>query len=920
MTSIRDFLKRHMEIILGLAVSLVVIASGWTELYQTTELKLLDSRFKMRGSVFGVIPMDPNIATLDIDTQTLNTEGRWPWPRDRHARIVDILARYGHRMIGFDIYFLEPSAFVIPGEMMTEIRNLDKDEILELLKDHDAELGNSMERAGNVHLAQLFPLADNQDWEFVVNNRKERTPEKEAAFKALVGFSFDYPAAKDVEIPKAVDITPPVSPLARAAAGVGFASPRADIDGIIRRYRLGVIYEGRFFPALALIMACDYLEVPLHTLEIVPGRSVRLPAAHLPDGRTEDIEIPINRQGEMLINWAGGYHDTFLHFPYWFLADFPKNYQKARILREIKRMIHKDPLLLNDVARLLELGSATEGFEDPELVQSVYGDVWAARMFEDSLLTDREMTLEGFCRKMGLPLEYIQPDHVLLFNEVRQNLLMKDILARDPDMSLAEIARELGVKRLDDIKVGYYRIRGLLLKNGGVTAEHHPLYFYPVALGGWEITPDDLKDKVFFYGMTAPGGHDLNPTPYSSRYPMVGLHVNVFNSIVTHNFLRTVPKGWNIAVILMLGLLIGLVIPRFKALLGAGVMFGILVVYVGSAFLLFAKGGVWIDELGPVATLIGGYLTITLYNYISEESQKNFIRGAFGQFLAPAVVDEIVQNPEMLDLGGRARDMTSFFSDVQGFTSLSEELGAERLVRLLNIYLGDMTEIIDGYGGTVDKFEGDAVLAFYGDPRPFEDHARRACLACLDMQVRLLVLREQWRQEGEWPESVLNMRVRMGMSSGTIMVGNMGSVSRMDYTMMGDTVNLAARLEPANKEYGTYVMVSQFTYEEAKDFVEARKLDTIRVVGKDEATMVYELLSRKGELDDAKAEVVGLYDQGMGLYRDRRWDDAIKMFRRALKIDPEDAPSSKLIARCEGYKIEPPPEDWDGVYRLESKG
>ena len=920
MTSLKDFLKMHMQIVLALLVSLAAIALGWTDLYQTTELKLLDSRFRMRRSVFGVIPMHPDIATLDVNTETLEREGRWQdWTRDKHARIIDLLAHYGQRMTGFDIYFIEPSAYVIPGEKMVEIHDLSREEILGLLGDHDAGLARAMERAGNIYLAQLLTLAENQDSVFVVNNTKERTPEKEASFEALMAFSFDYPAASDIQIPKAVDIAPPLPSLTRAAAGVGFASPKEDIDGIIRRYQLGVVYEGRFFPALALIMACDYLQVPLGTLEILPGRYVRMPDAHLPNGEIRDIDIPINRQGEMLINWAGDYSDTFLHIPYWFLADFPRNYRRAQILREMKRMIHEDSDLADDPDRILALGQSMEGFEDPELVQGVYADVFFARVFEGALQADPELTLEEFCRGQGLPAEYIQPEHVLLFNEIRHNLQIKEVLASDPDLSLEEVADSLGVKRLDDIRRGYHRIRTLLL-DGDIGLEHHPLYFYTVSVAGREITPADLKGKVFFYGITAPGGHDLNPTPYSSRYPMLGLHANVFNAIVTRNLLRAVPRALNIVVILALGMLIGLVIPRLRALPGAGVMFGVLVLYAGSAFLLFAKGGIWIDELGPILTLIGGYLTITLYNYIAEERQKNYIHGAFGRYLAPAVVDQIVQNPEMLDLGGRRKEMTAFFSDVQGFTSISEELGPVRLVRLLNIYLGDMTDIIDGYGGTVDKFEGDAILAFYGDPGNLEDHARRACLACLDMQARLIELRERWRLEDEWPESVLNMRARMGMSSGPIMVGNMGSRTRMDYTMMGDTVNLAARLEPSNKEYGTYIMISEFTYEPVKDFVETRNLDTLRVVGKDEATTVYQLLSRKGELDDATAEVVGLYDQAMALYRDQRWDDAIEMFHQALRIDPEDAPSQKLIARCEQYKVSPPPEDWDGVYRLESKG
>jgi len=206
------------------------------------------------------------------------------------------------------------------------------------------------------------------------------------------------------------------------------------------------------------------------------------------------------------------------------------------------------------------------------------------------------------------------------------------------------------------------------------------------------------------------------------------------------------------------------------------------------------------------------------------------------------------------------------------------------------------------------------VLAFYGAPLDLEDHAERACFACLDMQAELVTLRKKWREEG-YPE----LLVRMGVNSGQMMVGNMGSYTRMDYTMLGDAVNVAARLEPLNNIYRTYTMIGEDTYKEAESAVVARELDTVRVVGRADPVVVYELLCRKGELDGDIAEMLERYYRALALYKERRWDEAISAFGEVLSLFPKDGPSQTYLQRCEEYKVNPP-ADWDGVYNVETKG
>ena len=430
------------------------------------------------------------------------------------------------------------------------------------------------------------------------------------------------------------------------------------------------------------------------------------------------------------------------------------------------------------------------------------------------------------------------------------------------------------------------------------------------------VGAEQLKDKIVLVGSTAAAIPDLHTTPYGPLYPGVEVHASVIENILDRKFLRFPP--WvpllDTMMILGTGLLLGLAALYFKAVGTAAFLASGIGGYLLCDYFFFTQQGLWIHTIYPVFSQLLVYFGITLYRFTFEEREKRFIKGAFSQYLAPAVVDRLVENPKLLNLGGEDKVLTAFFSDVAGFSTIAEQLTAGQLVDLLNEYLTEMTDILMYYQGTVDKFEGDAIIAFFGAPIDFKDHATRTCFAALDMQKRLVELRETWRQEGRH-----ELFMRIGINTGEVKVGNMGSRNRFDYTMIGDTVNLAARLEGVNKQYFTYTLMSEFTYEMAKQDIEAREIDSIRVVGKSEPIKIYELLGRKGEMPDHIRLILPHFQEGLTYYKEQRWEDSIRCFETALNLYEDDGPSLTYFERCITFQHHPPPPNWDGVFSMRTK-
>jgi adenylate cyclase len=343
------------------------------------------------------------------------------------------------------------------------------------------------------------------------------------------------------------------------------------------------------------------------------------------------------------------------------------------------------------------------------------------------------------------------------------------------------------------------------------------------------------------------------------------------------------------------------------------------IVYVpGAELLTLGERFRWIPVGSPIVAGMLGYVGSVAYVAVVEGRDKRRIKGAFAKYVSPDIVDEIAEDPAALRLGGQKRPLTILFSDLSGFTTLSERMDPQNLVTLLNEYLDDMTQVVLDEGGTLDKYIGDAVMAFWNAPKAYPDHADRALRAAVTMQRHMDALNRRWRG-GDARQQEL--KVRIGIHTGEVVVGNLGGEGRFSYSAIGDAVNLASRLEPANKTYDTLVMVSQATLAAADaSKVRVRELDYVAVVGKEEPVVVYELLElADAGLPAAKEEALRRYERGMAEYKQHRWAAAKAHFLAALEVCPDDGPSRLYAERCEGHESNPPPPDWDFVVRRQEK-
>jgi class 3 adenylate cyclase/CHASE2 domain-containing sensor protein len=437
-----------------------------------------------------------------------------------------------------------------------------------------------------------------------------------------------------------------------------------------------------------------------------------------------------------------------------------------------------------------------------------------------------------------------------------------------------------------------------------------------------------LDGKIFIIGSTAPSMFDIVSVPLDQEYPGVEVHASLMNSMLTNTFIIKLDKWRETIILLLIGILIGFIAFMLKPLPGALLTVAGVAVYFLIAMQLFGAQNLWIPIARPVITIILTYTVVMVYRYITEEKDRKFLQNTFKAYLSPELIDIMYKERQMPTLGGEEGVRTAYFTDIQGFSTFSEKLGSPtRLVELLNEYLSAMTDILLARYGTLDKYEGDAIIAFFGAPMPMPDHALQACATALDMQTRLGELRAKWAGEGDkWPQIVHEMRMRIGVNTGAITTGNMGSKVRMNYTMMGDAVNLAARLESAAKQYGVYTMISDATYEIVKDQFEARLVDNLAVVGKSEPVKVYELMCIKGGLDPAQQKMVAIYNQGVERYFKRDWAGAIELLTQSHQLEPFRliapkgmTPSKKILEYCTDFNANPPPPEWDGVSRLTSK-
>lgn len=841
----------------------------------------IDGRLQFRGPR----PGSSQVALLVVDEKAVNTIGRWPWPRETLAKAIDKAFEYGANVLAFDMVFSEPSKNVareiyekvhgkyqLPGDVdqviLTESQRLDGDQALAdtFAKHADHIVAGSFsddiqenDRApGWINFCRglIFKkspaakLWDHEDVLLTPQDPFEISPP--AKFTEIVSAMLDLRADALKEELKASNVEGEKS----------LAQKRINDD--LNKYCLELM-DG---PDLR-----EDLE-KLWTTQVLPSEDpnkfkFKTYASWLEDFKTKtDPSNPITVASDWTLN-------------------IPKLVEKTKHTGYFNAFLDSDGMIRS--SQLL-MRSGRNYF--PSLALKAY--LVATQQNADIKLgynagtNSREVSQFGIANSDTGDLVYTVPTDgrsSMMINYAGPGFMF-------PHLSLADLLTDG-----DEAQITFYDP-----KSSSVSVKK-------IKKAEW------IKDKIFIVGATAIGIYDLRVTPFQKDFPGAETHANVVSNLMTKQFMRPWRNEQvNMPIIVgVLGLALSLIIAQLGALGGllttATLMGGLLAF---DQFYLF-NNGIVTTIVWPMALIVGVFVTMTFYRYFTEERGKKELRQTFQKYVSPAIVEEILSDPKNIELGGRKAQLTVMFSDVRGFTTISEKLDPRALSDLLNSYLTPMTELVFKNRGTLDKYMGDAIMAFFGAPISYPDHAKHACRCALQSVAKLYELQQEYERKG-----LPRIDIGIGLNSGEVSVGNMGSETVRSYTVMGDAVNLASRLEGINKQYGTRIILSEFTYAQVKDDFVCREVDWVRVKGKALPVKIFELIAEH-KAPEQVTEVLKWFQEGYLKYHEKAWSPALEAFTKALNVRPDDEVSKVYLTRCQEYLVEPPPDDWDGVFVMKTK-
>lgn len=851
-----------------------------------------------------------DIVLLNIDDLAIAKVGMFPWSRSIMADGLILMKEMGARGAVFDIEYTEESPMGLNSEFMNEEipKELDKqfgditqnmtglfqaitsgNISLEDASDYVFQLQELNESAKKDLSEKIISIARDNDKYFgqaaaffekayfTLNMLGQMEEEYSYELKSWIRDNMNIDVSADDESLhiRALDIRPAVAKISMNGASVGFPNVEIDSDGVRRRVKLIAEFDGAFFPQLSFQAVYDNLGRP--GIEAYEDRIV-LKEAIMPDGMVEDITIPLDPDGNFIVNWPRKeFEESFTQFSYYYLVLHGRQekllVQNLEIMEEagyLKYYTGNMPLLqIYDYAQELKTNMLNSGStEDME----EYRDV------RNFFFTEVDAFLSG---------------------EAEAGITEKiDSLLENQDVSEAH-------------KEQYRSIRKSVVTSFSETAK-----MMDNLAETRKTLSETLDGALCFLGWTGTATTDRGVNPFDATYDNVGTHASIANTILNRSFLDVLPQWPSIILAIFIVFLYYQIQTRISPIQGilAGLGFALLI-FVG-ALLVFRFTGIYFPIVTPIMAVATTFVALTVVNFLSTSKEKTFIRNAFGQYLSNEVINDLLDNPDKLNLGGEKKNLTAVFTDVKSFSTISEAMDPSDLVNLLNMYLTEMSDIIMEQQGTIDKFEGDAIISFFGAPTDFANHAYKACLSAVMMKRAENIMNEKIKEDNLSP---LPLLTRIGLNTGEMVVGNMGTAKKMDYTMMGNAVNLAARLEGVNKRYGTWLLMSESTYESGgKDFA-TRRLDRVRVVGINTPVRLYELVEEKRRLSKEQKAVLESFDEGLTLFEKRDWIGSGKIFKDVLGIDAGDGPAQYYLSRCEKYQKQPPRDDWDGVYNLTEK-
>ncbi|MDR0554314.1 MAG: adenylate/guanylate cyclase domain-containing protein [Treponema sp.] len=907
-------MKHWKILVLGLIPAVLFSLFYLTGLFEIPEDRLYDMFLRFRPNRERL----DSVVFLDVDDNAIAYNGVFPWPRSVTAEGLLRLKEYGAGALIFDIEFIDKGhqgvdilylnqgmsmdfaqSFAgidsVVGDILSaikadRIRASALDDYARSLSEYiDDERENLFTRARTVardndrYLAQAIAL-QGKSW-VTLNLRSGPLEGEQAERRSLAEERFSYPvnAAPDANGGGWVDILPPLPSFAQAALGAGFTNAEIDRDGVRRRICLAQNVQDHWYLQLAFRPLVDYLGGP--EIKLSRGKLLLQDARVPGTSETKDIVIPLDGNGRMMLDWPRqDYQDSYRHI----------SFARFSLLDDIEAELERYGRELG----MLDLPFFTQF--DGELYRLPYIAIRLGELFDDA------------AGAKAKALEYCAEDAFAEYVERRAEIraLIRDMLNMDVPSHLEAVLPALIEQFSQDAGAIRETVEyaAALLNSMKINLDRYE------SLDG--AIREAVQDRFCILGRVDTGTTDIGSNPFWGEYVNVGSHAVVLDTILSQSFIIPLGIWQRILFTLILVPLFLLVTSRFTPILRAAFGFAAAGLILAASVILFRFTGFFYGPLGTVLAMLAGVIIREITAYAEAEQEKKFYRKAFATYTSEAVADQIARNPSLLQLGGDKRWMSAVFTDVEKFSTIAEKLQPEELVILLNRYLTAMSGILLDNEGTVDKYEGDAIIAFFGAPLEQRDHAWRACRSAVMMKR---VEREFNRMAMEERLTPFPLITRIGVNTGHMVAGNMGTEKKMNYTIMGDAVNLAARLEGVNKQYGTWILTSEDTFKETGGRVLARKLDRVRVVGKNDPTRIYEILELMENADPEQRKLAAVFENALDYFEKREWKTAAEGFAEALSLRADDGPSRIYAQRCGEFIAHPPAEPWDGVYTLTQK-
>ena len=924
------FLKEKINYVLAFVIFTFFLFFSFTKMAQKAESSFYDLGLRVKPEV---VEKD-DVLLLNVDDLAIEKVGSWPWSRDILADVLVRLKELGGKTAVFDIEYLSPSlqavnkdyientlpkeysevkseikeyidAFsssvqnkdialkdvVEAGHEMSEyfensISSLSDSVSSKVFKDNDAYFASTISFFGNTFLT-INAVEINME-----ENSKEA---KDFAYKNLL---FSNVEDKEEYIKKETlrrrashdevyGIAPAILQLLQKAKGAGFPNVVIDSDGVRRRIPLLSEYNGKYVGQLVF----SPLLFILQPEKIIRERNRLILKNAIVKNEKKDISIPLDEDGNLLINWL---KKKFVD------ESNPQNSSFKNL--SCYTLIFADTLekqLIHSLDDILALNIRTdEGYLSYHNEISMLKNEYEGLLEEKTkLLNEKSVAYDEYFSRRTNFFEDIST--FLKGNSENEiHVVFEKVIQDSNEENLTSMYRQANEKV------------SLLFNNSRV--------FYKQYMEHVASIKKVCNGSFAIIGYSGVGTSDLGTNPFWNSYPNVGTHANVYNTIMTGEFITPISKNITILLSFALAFLSAFLLNRIQKGY-VKIVFGIAlsIALFGFFVALFAFLNIYIQIFMPLATVSLNFVLISFLSFIFTEKEKSFLRRAFAVYLSDDVVNQIVLDPRHLALGGVAKRITALFTDIKSFSTLSEKISPEHLVSVLNIYLTRMSDIILEEKGTIDKYIGDAIVSFFGAPLDVEDNAIRACYAALRMKEAENEINKTLYEAGKIP---MPINTRIGINTGKMVVGNMGTEKKMNYTIMGNDVNLAARLEGVNKKYGTWILVSESTWNETDGVFLGRRLDRVRVIGINTPVQLYNIMAVKKEADESMISLVDVFEKAISLYREKQYEKALKAFKECQKIKADDEPTRIYIERMEALVANPElAKNHDDIVNMTSK-